>query len=57
MSKKKGELERKYSVDFYLEKKDHPNEIKRMMKVLYLGKYNTLEKWEEIDNGTNKVRC
>lgn len=47
----------KYTMDFYLKDKDHPEAIKRMMKQLYKGKSKTMTEWETIDKNMNERRC
>ena len=54
MTKKKEE--RKYVIDVYLRTSDRPDEIKSMMKQLFGGRVETLERWGEIDKNVNERR-
>jgi hypothetical protein len=57
VAKDKKSSDRKFSVDYYLSTTKHPEEIKKMMKDLFIGRCYTLERWKEIDNNTNNRRC
>lgn len=48
--------ERKYSIDFYLEKAKLSEPIKEMMKQLFKGQAKTLEEWAIVDEGINQRR-